>query len=84
MFGELHALLLPLGGHRKPIDAATFDDELGLQALGLEEQALERVIAKVFRMIRPVIPHAGEDVKKILVGVTNPQARLRRKPIELP
>ena len=35
-------------------------------------------------MIRPVIPHAGEDVKKILVGVTNPQARFRRKPIELP
>ncbi len=30
LFGELHSFLFPLGGNRKPIDAAALDDELRL------------------------------------------------------
>ena len=78
---QLQPLLLPLSGDRQPIDAAAPDDQLGFEALGLQEQALEFRVSKVLR-VRLVRPGGVQALKEKRVGVSHPKARLRCEPVQ--
>src|SRR5262249_25310831 len=82
-YAELHPFLLPLRGDREPVDAAAFDDEPRPQWAWRQEKPVKSWISKVFSLAWALGPNPGQRAEESFICVTDPQARFRRKPVEL-
>ena len=81
--GKFEPFGLPFGGDGQPVNAAALDDQPRLELARLQEQAVKRRVAEEFRLVGALRPHRRERAEKIFVRVANPQAGLRREPVEL-
>jgi hypothetical protein len=80
--GEFKTFSFPLSGDGEPIDSAALNDEFGTKLARIEEQTMEGWVAEKLSFIGAVGPGGSEGVEKILIGISDPEARLGREPIE--
>ena len=80
---ELHALGLPFGAHRQPVDTGTLEHQLGLHESPVQEESLEAGVAQVVGLLGAVEPRRGQLRKAVLIGIEHPKTWLWSKPIGL-